>query len=454
VHTTASRPPCAAIATALFRPAPLTHPIHPSRPATRAPFTSSATPTSAPHYPSRPQAAAPFVATRRRSSPHRPSITPPASGFTSSATRHPSSPVSRRLSPPSHHPSTGLALHAVGHPSTLCWPLASLTFVRQPHLRPRPECRARQAAERACPRFRARFRGQPAGTPARPPLRLAHRSPSSASPPWNWFAATCDCLASLGSPSPPPAVEFEDRRDAEDAVRALDGRNGWRVEFARSSGPREKGGYGGGGGGGGGGGYGGASFSVSALLVCSPSRCNWLLIIAARVRVSLAALLAGVRAPWWLHAMAPNASSPSAAVRAVQDRAPYGGGYDRERSRRSPSPPPRRRSPSYERPRRSRSGSRERRRRDSRSPPPRRASPPPRRASPPPRGRSRSPPPRRRDSRSPPPRRRGDSRSPPPPRRRDSRSPPPRGRSEESPRRRTESPPPSGRSRSRSPMDD
>lgn len=43
----------------------------------------------------------------------------------------------------------------------------------------------------------------------------------------------------------PPAVEYEDRRDAEDAVRGLDGKNGWRVEFARASGPKTGGGYGG-----------------------------------------------------------------------------------------------------------------------------------------------------------------------------------------------------------------
>jgi hypothetical protein len=34
------------------------------------------------------------------------------------------------------------------------------------------------------------------------------------------------------------AVEFEDQRDAEDAVRGMDGRNGWKVEFARSAGPK------------------------------------------------------------------------------------------------------------------------------------------------------------------------------------------------------------------------
>eukprot|EP00887_Chlorella_sp_A99_P004427 scaffold30.g4427.t1 len=47
-------------------------------------------------------------------------------------------------------------------------------------------------------------------------------------------------------------VEFEDRRDAEDAVRELDGHKGWRVEFSRSTGgPKIGGGPAGGGGGGG-----------------------------------------------------------------------------------------------------------------------------------------------------------------------------------------------------------
>jgi len=41
-------------------------------------------------------------------------------------------------------------------------------------------------------------------------------------------------------------IEFEDRRDADDAIRDLNGKNGWRVELSRSSGggggPRGRGG--------------------------------------------------------------------------------------------------------------------------------------------------------------------------------------------------------------------
>ncbi|PON59295.1 Splicing factor-like protein [Parasponia andersonii] len=44
-------------------------------------------------------------------------------------------------------------------------------------------------------------------------------------------------------------IEFDDRRDALDAIQALDGKNGWRVELSHNS----KGGGGGRGGGGGGG---------------------------------------------------------------------------------------------------------------------------------------------------------------------------------------------------------
>ncbi|OAY85775.1 serine/arginine-rich splicing factor RSZ21-like [Ananas comosus] len=50
-------------------------------------------------------------------------------------------------------------------------------------------------------------------------------------------------------------VEFDDRRDALDAIRELDGKNGWRVELSHNSkdggrGGRSRGGGGGGGGGG------------------------------------------------------------------------------------------------------------------------------------------------------------------------------------------------------------
>nr|XP_043624913.1 serine/arginine-rich splicing factor RSZ21A-like [Erigeron canadensis] len=51
-------------------------------------------------------------------------------------------------------------------------------------------------------------------------------------------------------------VEFDDRRDALDAIRALDGKNGWRVELSHNSkgdgGGRPRGGVGGRGGRGGG----------------------------------------------------------------------------------------------------------------------------------------------------------------------------------------------------------
>ncbi|CAM8979994.1 unnamed protein product [Rhodiola kirilowii] len=52
-------------------------------------------------------------------------------------------------------------------------------------------------------------------------------------------------------------IEFDDRRDAMDAIRALDGKNGWRVELSHNS----KGGPGGGRGGGGGRGRGGGDDS-------------------------------------------------------------------------------------------------------------------------------------------------------------------------------------------------
>mmetsp|Transcript_25072 Transcript_25072/g.54510 ORF Transcript_25072/g.54510 Transcript_25072/m.54510 type:complete len:183 (+) Transcript_25072:93-641(+) len=45
-------------------------------------------------------------------------------------------------------------------------------------------------------------------------------------------------------------IDFEDYRDAEDAVRKLDGHQGWRVEISRSRGPGPRGGPPGGRGGG------------------------------------------------------------------------------------------------------------------------------------------------------------------------------------------------------------
>ncbi|XP_027354331.1 serine/arginine-rich splicing factor RSZ22-like [Abrus precatorius] len=50
-------------------------------------------------------------------------------------------------------------------------------------------------------------------------------------------------------------IDFDDRRDAQDAIRELDGKNGWRVELSHNS----RGGGGGGGGGGGRGRSGGGS---------------------------------------------------------------------------------------------------------------------------------------------------------------------------------------------------
>ncbi|OMO90600.1 hypothetical protein COLO4_19015 [Corchorus olitorius] len=52
-------------------------------------------------------------------------------------------------------------------------------------------------------------------------------------------------------------IDFDDHRDAEDAIRELDGKNNWRVELSHNS--RGRGGRGGGGGGGGGRGRSGGS---------------------------------------------------------------------------------------------------------------------------------------------------------------------------------------------------
>ncbi|XP_019435151.1 PREDICTED: serine/arginine-rich splicing factor RSZ22-like isoform X1 [Lupinus angustifolius] len=61
-------------------------------------------------------------------------------------------------------------------------------------------------------------------------------------------------------------IDFDDRRDAQDAIRELDGKNGWRVELSHNS--RTGGGGGGGGRGGGGGGGGGRGRSGGSDLKC------------------------------------------------------------------------------------------------------------------------------------------------------------------------------------------
>ncbi|GAV77825.1 RRM_1 domain-containing protein/zf-CCHC domain-containing protein [Cephalotus follicularis] len=60
-------------------------------------------------------------------------------------------------------------------------------------------------------------------------------------------------------------IDFDDRRDAQDAIRELDGKNGWRVELSHNS---RGGGGGGGGRGGGGGGGGGRGRSGGSDLKC------------------------------------------------------------------------------------------------------------------------------------------------------------------------------------------
>ncbi|KAK9832961.1 hypothetical protein WJX74_002988 [Apatococcus lobatus] len=127
-------------------------------------------------------------------------------------------------------------------------------------------------------------------------------------------------------------IEFEDMRDAEDAVRKTDGQHGWRVEFSR------KGERGGGGGGGprgyDRGGYGRGPPAASRELRCY--ECN-----------EIGHLASDCRATGGRSARRPDEG---------RDR------YRRDRSRS----PARRRSPSYEAPR---GGSRRSPSYASRSPP-------------------------------------------------------------------------------------
>ncbi|KAL4860207.1 Protein tas [Chlorella vulgaris] len=236
-------------------------------------------------------------------------------------------------------------------------------------------------------------------------------------------------------------VEYDDKRDAEDAVRGLDGSNGWRVEFARASGPKAKGSYAGGRGrdedradgrayGGGAGGRRSPAGSPLPRMRRSPSYER-----GPQRAISPSGPRRGSRSPPPRARRSPSyeraprrvasprrGRSPPSHVRRISshNRAPLRLASPRGQRRRSRSPPPRRPSPLHRR--RSRSPPPRRasplQRRRSRSPPPRRASPlqrrrsrspPPRRASPPPRraslprgGRSRSPAPRRQQSDSPP----------------------------------------------------
>ncbi|KAK9823369.1 hypothetical protein WJX72_002269 [[Myrmecia] bisecta] len=126
-------------------------------------------------------------------------------------------------------------------------------------------------------------------------------------------------------------VEFEDIRDAEDAMRKLDGHNGWRVEQSRKGERRPPPGGGGGGGYGdrGGGGYGGPPRGEMKCYECG----------------ELGHMARDCRAG---RGGGGGGGGGGGSYRDRDDRGGRGRDDGYRAGGRDRSPPPRRRSPSYE----------------------------------------------------------------------------------------------------------